>query len=77
MVPETSASPYPEVIERGVEVFQIETLNSHFHENKGDEHVEEMGAAALSSLYFSPLCTSLVKRALEEHLKDREDLLKP
>ena len=75
MVPETSASPYPEVMERGVEVFQIETLNPNFHENKGDEHVKEMRAAALSSLYFSPICTSLVKRAVEEPLKDREDLL--
>ena len=60
-----------------VEVYQIETLNPRFHENKGDEHVEEMGAAALSSLYFSPICTSPVRRALEDHLKDREDLLKP
>ena len=77
MVPETSASPYPEVMERGLEVYQIETLNPRFHENKGDEHVEEMGAAALSSLYFSPICTSPVRRALEDHLKDREDLLKP
>lgn len=50
LVPETSASPYPEVMEGGVEVFQIETLNPHFHENKGDEHAEEMGAAALSAI---------------------------
>ena len=60
-----------------VEVFQIETLKPNFHENKGDEHVEKMRAAALRSLYFSPICTSLVKSAVEEHLKDREDLLKP
>ncbi|MFQ5947666.1 MAG: mannosyl-3-phosphoglycerate synthase, partial [Acidimicrobiia bacterium] len=30
------ASPYPNAMQRGVEIFQIETHNPHFHEDKGE-----------------------------------------
>ena len=31
-----------EVLQHGVEIFQIETRNPHLHENKGDEHISDM-----------------------------------
>ncbi|HUG97096.1 MAG TPA: mannosyl-3-phosphoglycerate synthase, partial [Nitrososphaera sp.] len=32
-------SEYPQIVEKGVEVFQIETRNPHFHEDKGMTHL--------------------------------------
>ncbi|MEN8614963.1 bifunctional mannosyl-3-phosphoglycerate synthase/mannosyl-3 phosphoglycerate phosphatase [Dehalogenimonas sp. THU2] len=43
--------------EKGVEVFQTETVNPHLHADKGDEHVVlEMMQPSLSVIYHSPLC---------------------
>ncbi len=49
-------SPYPEVMRQGVRVYQIETRNPHFHEDKGGDHVKDMRLQALDALYHSPIC---------------------
>ncbi|MFQ5723833.1 MAG: mannosyl-3-phosphoglycerate synthase [Terriglobia bacterium] len=62
-------SPYPEVMEQGVEVFQIETRNPHFHENKGSEHVGHMRADALNVIYHSFICPEPLKGPIRECLQ--------
>ena len=45
-----------EASEKGVEIFQTETVNPHLHAEKGDEHVlSEMMQPSLSVIYHSPL----------------------
>ena len=39
-----------------VDVFQIETRNPHFHEDKGTSHVDGMRDEALAAIAGSPLC---------------------
>lgn len=66
------STPFEDVIKQGVDIFQIETRNPHFHELKGKEHLSEMLLAALSTIYNSQLCTKEVKRAIIKELKSRE-----
>ena len=47
---------HPEVMHDGVQVFQVETCNPHFHEDKGREHVESMRRSSLNVLYHSSIC---------------------
>ncbi|WP_461866102.1 mannosyl-3-phosphoglycerate synthase [Thermococcus sp.] len=58
---------YRDVYDQGIEIFQIETLNPHFHEEKGQEHVASMILSSLGVIYHSKLATkSLKKRILED-----------
>lgn len=61
-------SPHPEVMRQGVEVFQIETRNPHFHENKGADHVQDMRLQALNVLYHSHICPDTVREEIREFL---------
>ncbi|MFQ5663519.1 MAG: mannosyl-3-phosphoglycerate synthase [Terriglobia bacterium] len=73
-------SPHPEVMDKGVEVFQIETRNPHFHENKGDEHVGDMRGDALQVIYHSPICPEPVRNSIKEYLhrgEQGDELQKP
>ena len=40
----------------GIEIFQIESCNPHFHEEKGTAHLRDMLLKGLSTIYHSPLC---------------------
>lgn len=62
---------YPEVMQKGVEIAQVETRNPHFHEDKGEEHLEEMLKGSLSSIYFSKLCTEDLKKQIIDELKGK------
>lgn len=64
-------SPFPEVMDHGVEVFQVETRNPHFHENKGEDHIEEMRAGALCTILQSPICLEPVREAILEFLEEK------
>jgi mannosyl-3-phosphoglycerate synthase len=61
---------YPEAMNRGVEIFQIETRNPHFHENKGESHLNEMMHGSLVSISTSPICPQNLKSELKEQLKE-------
>lgn len=54
----------PKVMDQGIDIFQIETRNPHLHEEKGDEHIQEMLLAAMSTIYHSPLCGAELKRVI-------------
>ncbi len=62
-------SSYPEVMEKGVEIFQIETRNPHFHEDRGSEHLQEMLRASLGSICSSQICPKVLSEELHEQLR--------
>lgn len=55
---------HPEVMAGSVPVLQIETRNPHFHDNKGEEHVQGMRMQALNVLYHSPVSLPAVREAI-------------
>ena len=56
------------VMEQGIDIFQIETRNPHLHEEKGDEHIQEMLLSAMSTIYHSPLCEKEAKETILQEL---------
>jgi mannosyl-3-phosphoglycerate synthase len=61
------AEESPQVFEKGVEIFQIETRNPHFHEEKGDLHLADMLTASLSTIYHSRIRPAQLARELREY----------
>ncbi|GAB5562543.1 MAG: mannosyl-3-phosphoglycerate synthase [Synoicihabitans sp.] len=59
---------------RLVQICQIESRNPHLHEVKGDEHVDDMIAASLSTIYHSKLCPESLRQEIEEELYRRSYL---
>jgi len=79
-----SPSAYPEPMSSGVDVFQIETRNPHLHEEKGDEHIEEMLRASIAAIYSSPVCPKKVRESIlsadvrsDEPRKPRDEYVAP
>lgn len=64
-------SPYPEVMQAHIELFQIESRNPHLHESKGEEHIEDMSYAALQVVYHSPICPVVLKEELRREMENR------
>lgn len=63
-------TPFPEVMKQGVEVFQMQSRNPHFHDfSKGDDHLSEMIEASLAVIYHSQLCPKVLKKQIQEELK--------
>ena len=52
----------------GVEIFQIETRNPHFHEDKGDQHITGMLQESLSAINNSKICNTDITRDIKNHL---------
>ncbi len=52
----------------GIEIFQIESRNPHFHEEKGIVHLREMLLQGLSTVYHSSLCDEETKRMIIREL---------
>ena len=57
-----------EVMHEGVEIYQVATLNPHFHEDKGDSHVDDMTRCALSTVFHSPITPDQVKEEILTHI---------
>ncbi|MDR4489947.1 MAG: mannosyl-3-phosphoglycerate synthase [Candidatus Nitrosocosmicus sp.] len=51
-----------------VEVFQIETRNPHFHENKGDEHITGMLYESLNVINNSKICNTEITKDIKNHM---------
>ncbi len=60
---------FKEAVKSGVEVYQIETLNPHIHEEKGDEHIREMLLQSLATIYYSKLSNDKLREEIVEELK--------
>lgn len=56
-------------------VLQIRTLNPHFHESRGEEHVLSMWKQGLSSIYHSPITTWAASPALAQWREDLRSVL--
>ncbi len=63
-------SAHPEVARSFVDVFQVETRNPHFHEDKGESHVAGMRLEAIRALMASPLCTDSLSSEINQYLTD-------
>jgi mannosyl-3-phosphoglycerate synthase len=61
-------STNPDVMANSVPVLQIETRNPHFHDNKGEEHVQGMRMQALNVIYHSPVTLPTVRHAIAEFM---------
>jgi len=64
-----NAEEAQDVFDQGVEIFQLETLNPHFHEDKGQEHVKEMALLSLTTIYHSKLTSKRLKNNILEDLR--------
>jgi len=60
---------FKEAVSSGIEVYQIETLNPHIHEEKGDEHIKEMLIQSLATIYHSKLANDTLREEIVEELK--------
>jgi mannosyl-3-phosphoglycerate synthase len=60
---------YPDAYDQGVEIFQIETLNPHLHEDKGSEHVAEMILSSLGVIYHSKLASESLRKQILDDLR--------
>ncbi len=56
----------------GVEVLQIESRSPHFHDNKGEEHLDKMLLEGLASIYHSRISSIKVKQGILEELSSRK-----
>ena len=63
-----------EVMRDGVEVYQVQTRNPHFHEDRSDRHIDEMQLSALNSIYHSPVCPPQLKDEIEIFVRDGDGL---
>ncbi|MBA7577315.1 hypothetical protein ES708_19166 [subsurface metagenome] len=52
----------------GVEIFQIESRNPHFHEERGIAHLRDMLLQGLSTVYHSPLCEKETRKLVLREL---------
>ena len=57
-----------ERLDMGVEVFQVETRNPHFHDEKGEDHVQDMLEQSLGVIEQSPLCSEGLKNEIQLQL---------
>ncbi|MFI5888939.1 mannosyl-3-phosphoglycerate synthase [Actinoplanes sp. NPDC051513] len=60
-----------DVMANSVPVMQIETRNPHFHDNKGEEHVQGMRMQALNVLYHSPVTLPAVRQAIADFMVEQ------
>jgi len=61
---------YSDALSAGIEIFQIETLNPHIHEEKGEGHIKNMLLGSLQTVYHSKLCNDYVRSKVLEELGD-------
>ncbi|MER3407796.1 MAG: mannosyl-3-phosphoglycerate synthase, partial [Nitrososphaera sp.] len=66
-------SPFTRIGEKGVEIFQIETRNPHFHEEKGKSHLNEMLEASLGIIAASRICPPDLQESMLEQIAQFAD----
>lgn len=64
-------SPYPEVMKRGVDIYQIESRNPHLHASKGEIHVHDMIYASLRAIYHSESCPETLRQEIYKDMRRR------
>lgn len=61
-----------DAMDKGIEILQVETRNPHFHEEKGDDHLNEMVNGSLGCIYHSKICPPRLRDKISEWLHGRE-----
>jgi len=61
---------------KGVEIFQIETKNPHFHEERGNQHLNNMLLPGQAVIYHSPLADAGIKQFIVKTLIDEQNAIK-
>jgi mannosyl-3-phosphoglycerate synthase len=69
-------SQFPEVMKRGVEVFQVESRNPHLHEAGDVEHVDKMSFVAMQVMCHSALCKERLKKEILSEMIRRKAIEK-
>jgi mannosyl-3-phosphoglycerate synthase len=59
-------------IKHGVEVLQIESRSPHFHDAKGESHLNKMLLEGLASIFHSNICSDKVKLEIINDLKKKK-----
>jgi mannosyl-3-phosphoglycerate synthase len=59
------ACPVPEVMQKCIEVYQVESRNPHLHEVGDKEHIDLMRYQAMQVIYHSPICPEPLKRRIK------------
>ncbi len=62
------------IAKEGIEIFQIESRNPHFHEERGIAHLRDMLLQGLSTVYHSPLCEQGTRRLVMRELSSQRAL---
>jgi mannosyl-3-phosphoglycerate synthase len=57
-----------DIIEKGIEIFQIESRNPHFHEEKGADHLTGMMEDSLLAINNSKICNTELTKDIKNHL---------
>jgi mannosyl-3-phosphoglycerate synthase len=57
-----------DIRQHDVEIFQIETRNPHFHEDKGNEHIQGMLQESLNAINSSKICNTEITTDIKNHL---------
>lgn len=63
-----------QIAKDGIEIFQIESRNPHFHEERGIAHLRDMLLQGLSTVYHSPLCEADTKKLILRELSAQRAL---
>jgi mannosyl-3-phosphoglycerate synthase len=65
------STPFFDTIQKGVELFQVQSRNPHLHDfTKGEEHLNEMIHSSLSVIYHSQLCPKPLKKEILRELNN-------
>ncbi|HEY6537187.1 MAG TPA: mannosyl-3-phosphoglycerate synthase [Candidatus Nitrosocosmicus sp.] len=59
---------YFEILEKGIEIFQIESRNPHLHEEKGVDHLTGMMQDSLIAINNSKICNTELTKEIKNHL---------
>lgn len=65
---------HADALDKGIEIFQIETRNPHFHEDKGEEHLREMLLCSLATIYHSKVTPPALKEKILMELRTNTHL---
>ncbi|MCE4618721.1 MAG: mannosyl-3-phosphoglycerate synthase [Desulfurococcales archaeon] len=58
------------MLPEGISIYQIESRNPHIHAERGDEHIVEMTATSLGTIYHSKLADEKVKTRITKILRE-------
>lgn len=67
-----SKSPFPDLMRKSIEVYQIESRNPHLHEVGDEDHIDQMSYLAMQAIYHSPICPNELRTELLHEMKEKE-----